>query len=289
MKFAERIRALFGGGKKNDSFYDDLADLLVEGDLGAKLAFEISDTLKSSCRRQGIDEEKAIKLELKRILLGYGREISIVPEKGRLNIVLVLGINGVGKTTSCAKLANYYKKNGLAQGIVLAAADTFRAAAIDQIKIHGDRLGLRVVAQEPGSDPGAVIFDAIEAAKADHADLVIADTAGRMHTRQDLVRELGKIDKIVSGRSPDASYRRLIAIDATTGQNGLRQAETFGAAVPIDGVILTKLDSSAKGGIAIALAAEQKLPTAFLGSGEGYDDLAPFKLDPFLDSFLGIE
>jgi len=289
MKFAERIRALFGGGKKNEAFFDDLADLLVEGDLGAKLAFAVADELRASCRRQGIEDEEAIKLELKRILLGYGREISIEPEPGKLTVMLILGVNGVGKTTSCAKLAHYYREKGLAKNIILAAADTFRAAAIDQIKIHGDRLGMRVVAQEPGSDPGAVIFDALEAARADHADLVLADTAGRMHTRQDLVRELGKIDKIVSGRAAGASYRRLIAIDATTGQNGLRQAETFGSAVPIDGVILTKLDSSAKGGIAIALAAEQKLPTAFYGSGEGYGDLAPFKLDPFLNSFLGIE
>jgi len=289
MKFADRIRALFGANSENEAFFDELADLLVEGDLGASLAFSVAEELKASCRKGGIRGEAAVKLELKRILSGYGREAKIEPLPGVLNVILLLGVNGVGKTTSCAKLARYYQERGLAKGIILAAADTFRAAAIDQLKIHGERLGLRVVAQAPGSDPGAVIFDAIEAAKSDKADLVIADSAGRMHTRQDLVRELGKIDKIIASRAAGANYRRLIAIDATTGQNGLRQAETFGSAVPIDGIVLTKLDSSAKGGIALALAKELGLPTAFVGSGEGYGDLAPFRLDAFLDAFLGIE
>ncbi len=290
MKFAERIKALLGlsGGSK-DEFFDELADLLVEGDLGAALAYSVADELKAACRKAGHATEGEIKLELKRILAGYGKETRILPEAGRLNIFLLLGVNGVGKTTSCAKLANWYRREGLAKGIVLAAGDTFRAAAIDQLRIHGERLGLRVVAQRHGSDPGAVLFDAIEAAKSEGADLVIADTAGRMHTRQDLIRELGKIDKIVSSRAEGANYRRLLAIDATTGQNGLRQAEAFAGAVPIDGLVLTKLDSSAKGGLAIAMAKELKLPTAFVGRGEGYDDLEPFSLDAFLDEFLGID
>jgi fused signal recognition particle receptor len=194
----------------------------------------------------------------------------------------------VGKTTSCAKLANAYVEAGLAKGVVLAAGDTFRAAAVDQLRIHGERLGIRVVAQPQGADPGAVLFDAIEAAKAQGADLVIADTAGRMHTRQDLVRELAKMDKIVSSRSQGANYRRLLVIDATTGQNGLRQAETFKEAVHIDGVILTKTDSSAKGGLAIALSKELGIPISFLGRGEGYADLVPFDSSSFLDDFLGL-
>jgi len=290
MKFAERIKALFGLGNRGDEeFFDELADLLVEGDLGASLAFAVADELKASCRRQGISGPEAIKLELKRILAGYGKEARVEPEPGRLNVFLLLGVNGVGKTTSCAKLARHYMKSGSAKGVILAAGDTFRAAAIDQIKIHGERLGLRVVAQRHGSDPGAVLYDALEAAKADGADLVLADTAGRMHTKLDLVRELGKIDKIVASRVEGANYRRLLAIDATTGQNGLRQAEVFAGAVPIDGLVLTKLDSSAKGGLALALAKELGLPTAFVGRGEGYDDLEPFRLGAFLDEFLGIE
>ena len=287
MRFSDRLKALFGMGGAGDELFDELADLLVEGDLGASLAFAVADELKAACKAGRISEPAAVKAELKAILAKYGREIRVEPKPGSLNVFLVLGVNGVGKTTTCAKLADYYRRTGSARGIVLAAGDTFRAAAIDQLKIHGQRLGLRVVAQGPGSDPGAVLWDAVDAAKAENADLVIADTAGRMHTRSDLVRELGKIDKIVAGRAAGAEYRRLLVIDSTTGQNGLRQAETFGSAVKIDGVVLTKHDSSAKGGMAIALAKELGLPTAFVGTGESYGDIAPFSLDSFLDSFLG--
>jgi len=289
MRFAERIKALLGIGAEDDELFDELADLLVEGDLGASLAFAVADELKATCRSRRISGPTAVKAELKAILSRYGREIRIEPKKGSLNVFLVLGVNGVGKTTTCAKLAEYYRRSGSAKRVVLAAADTFRAAAIEQLQIHGQRLGLRVVAQKTGSDPGAVLWDAIDAAKAEAADLVIADTAGRMHTRSDLVRELGKMDKIIAGRAAGAQYRRLLVIDSTTGQNGLRQAETFSQAVPVDGVVLTKHDSSAKGGMAIALAKELGLPTAFVGTGESYGDIAPFSLDAFLGEFLGTE
>ncbi len=290
MKFADRIKAFFGFVSAEDAeFFEELADLLVEGDLGAQLAFKVADDLKVVCRKKAITGPEAIKRELKTILSGYGKEINIQPEAGKLNVFLLLGVNGVGKTTSCAKLARYFLNEGSARKVVLAAGDTFRAAAIDQLKVHGERLGLRVVAQGPGADPGAVLYDALEAAKAEGADLVIADTAGRMHTRQDLVRELGKIDKIVASRAGEANYRRLLAIDATTGQNGIRQAEVFAHAVPLDGLVLTKLDSSAKGGIVLALAKELGIPTAFVGRGEGYGDFEVFKLDAFLDEFLGLD
>jgi fused signal recognition particle receptor len=287
MRFADRIKALFGLGHAGDELFEELADLLVEGDLGASLAFAVADELRAACRSKRVAEPQAVKAELKAILWKYGKEVRIEPKPGALNIFLVLGVNGVGKTTTCAKLADYYRRSGAVKGVVLAAGDTFRAAAIDQLKIHGERLGIRVVAQAPGSDPGAVLWDAVDAAKAEGADLVIADSAGRMHTRSDLLRELGKMDKIVAARAAGAEYRRLLVIDSTTGQNGLRQAETFGSAVSIDGVVLTKHDSSAKGGMAIALAKELGLPTAFVGTGESYGDIAPFSLDVFLDSFLG--
>jgi fused signal recognition particle receptor len=287
MSFADRLKAMFRVGSA-DALYDDLADLLVEGDLGAALAFEVTDELKASCGRKRISDPDSVRLELKTILARHGKEVRVEPNPGKLSIFLVLGVNGVGKTTTCAKLADYYKRHGLSSGIILAAGDTFRAAAIDQLKIHGERLGLRVVAQKPGSDPGAVLWDAVDAAKAESAGLVLADTAGRMHTRADLVRELGKIDKIVAARAKGADYRRLLVLDSTTGQNGLRQAETFSQAVKIDGIVLSKHDSSAKGGMALRLAKELGLPTAFVGTGEGYGDLAPFALDPFLDRFLGI-
>jgi fused signal recognition particle receptor len=289
MGFADRIRSFFGlADLSGAEFFDDLADLLVEGDLGARLAQETAEALKSACRKGGIRGEAGIKLELKRILAGYARAVSIEPLPDRLNVFLLLGVNGVGKTTTTAKLARHYLKGGKATGAILAAGDTFRAAAIDQLKIHGERLGLRVVAQRPGSDPGAVLYDAIEAARAESIPLVLADTAGRMHTKTDLVRELEKIDRVIGSRAPEANVRRLLAIDATTGQNGLRQAEIFGAAVKIDGLVLTKYDSTARGGIVLALARQLDLPTAFIGTGEAYEDLRPFETESFLDDFIGL-
>ncbi len=289
MTFADRIRNLFRLGIADDSLFEELADLLVEGDLGGSLALSVSDELRAACRTKGMREPREVKLELRSILSRYGKETSIRPRPGAMSIFLVLGVNGVGKTTTCAKLADFFLREGSAKGVVLAAGDTFRAAAIDQIKIHGRRLGVRVVAQKPGSDPGAVLWDAIDAARADGAGLVIADTAGRMHTRADLVKELGKIDKVVAAKADGADYRRLLAIDSTTGQNGLRQAETFSEAVKIDGIILTKHDSTAKGGMTIRLGKELGLPTAFVGTGEGYGDIEAFDLGRFLDGFLGID
>ncbi|HUW41243.1 MAG TPA: signal recognition particle-docking protein FtsY [Rectinemataceae bacterium] len=288
MSFADRIKALFRKEASDEGLFDDLADLLVEGDLGPSLAISAAEELRAACREKGIAGDEAVRRELKSILMRHGRSIDLVPAAGKLNIFLMLGVNGVGKTTTCAKLADYFMRKSLARGVILAAGDTFRAAAADQLQIHGRRLGIRVVAQAPGADPGAVLWDAIDAARSDGADLVIADTAGRMHTRNDLMRELGKMDKIVSSRAEGANYRRLLVVDSTTGQNGLRQAETFGSAVRIDGVVLTKQDSTAKGGMAIALAKECGLPTAFVGTGEGYGDIAPFSLDGFLDGFLGL-
>ncbi|MDA8426930.1 MAG: signal recognition particle-docking protein FtsY [Treponema sp.] len=288
MSFADRIKALFRKEASDEGLFDDLADLLVEGDLGPSLSIAVAEELRAACREKTIRGDDAIRRELKSILMRYGRQVDLVPIAGKLNIFLVLGVNGVGKTTTCAKLADHFRQEGLAQGVILAAGDTFRAAAADQLRIHGERLGIRVVAQAPGADPGAVLWDAIDAARSDGADLVIADTAGRMHTRNDLMRELGKMDKIISTRAEGSNYRRLLVVDSTTGQNGLRQAETFGSAVTIDGVVLTKQDSTAKGGMAIALAKEYGLPTAFVGTGEGYGDIAPFSLDGFLDGFLGL-
>ncbi len=287
MGFIDRIKSLFRAGAADEAFFDDLADILVEGDLGAELSYSIAEELRRRCRGKRIAEEPAVRAELKDILRSYGKEVELRPESGKLNIFLLLGVNGVGKTTSCAKLAAYYRRSGFSEGIVLAAGDTFRAAAVDQLKIHGQRLGLRVVAQAQGADPGAVLWDAIDAAKADGSGLVIADSAGRMHTRADLVRELSKIDKIVSGRAAGANYRRLLVLDSTTGQNALEQARIFSGAVAIDAVILAKHDSSGKGGMTLRLAKELGLPTAFVGTGEGYADIAPFRLDAFLEEFIG--
>lgn len=288
MKFADRIRRLLGMETVQDTDWDDLADLLVEGDLGAALADTVVNELKAYCSRNGIHDGEGARKALKPLLATYARSTLIQPVSGRLNVILLLGVNGVGKTTTAAKLASFWRNNGACQGTVLAAADTFRAAAIDQLRLHGERLGVRVVAQERGSDPGAVLFDAIDAAKAEKANLVIADTAGRMHNKQNLLRELEKLDKIVMAKADQAQYKKLLVVDATTGQNAIRQAEAFSEAVKVDGLVLTKYDSSARGGIAIAVAKEFGIPTSFLCNGERYEDIHPFDIDTYLDEFLGL-
>ncbi len=286
-RFSDRIKALLGLGS-SDEFFENLEDLLIEGDVGARASMDAVNELKGMCRREGMNDEPRIRSALKTVLMKYGLETRVEPSDGGLDVILVLGVNGVGKTTTVAKLAYWYREQGHAEKIVLAAGDTFRAAAIDQLRIHGERLGMRVIAQQTGSDPGAVLYDAIEAAKSDGADLVLADTAGRMHTKQNLVRELEKIDRIVGARAEPSRYKKLLVVDGTTGQNALRQAETFGEAVKIDGLVLSKYDSTGKGGIVLSVAHELGLPTAFLGTGEGYGDLRAFNLNSFLDDFLGV-
>ncbi len=289
--FGQRLKALFGiGRKENDEFFDDLADLLIEGDLGAKAAFEAVEALKASVRSKALAGHDAILQELRSILGAYGKEGRLsLPERG-LSLILVLGVNGVGKTTQAAKLARRIANTRPGSPIILAAADTFRAAAIDQLKLHGERLKIRVVAQEHGSDPGAVIHDAISAAEGMAASagsaVVIADTAGRMHTKSHLVRELEKIHKIVRERVSPEGYKKILVLDATTGQNGLHQAEVFHEAVDVSGVILAKYDSSARGGLALAVGGQLGLPILYLGKGEGLDDLEEFSLESYLDDFL---
>ena len=287
MNFAEKIRPLFRRNQLSEEVFEDLTDILIEGDIGATLAFEIADSLKNACKKEGISSTEAAKKKLRELLRPYivTSNFSLAPD--RLNILLLLGVNGVGKTTSCAKLAAWFKAAEPQKPIILAAGDTFRAAAIEQLKIHGERLGVRVVAQEHGSDPGAVLWDAIDSAKTNSAHLVIADTAGRMHTRADLLKELEKLDKVVKQRAENANYRKLLVLDATTGQNAMRQAEIFHGAVKVDGVIMTKYDSTSKGGMIIAVSRQFGLPTLFLGTGEKYSDFKPFNIDSYLNDFVG--
>jgi fused signal recognition particle receptor len=281
----DRLRALFSIGTQNEEFFEELEDLLIESDIGATVAMETVDVLRKSARNESRDD---VLLRLKSLLAEHVRAGGAEVASERFNAFLVLGVNGVGKTTTIAKLAHRIRSDGVGDSIVLAAGDTFRAAAVEQLETHGRRLGLRVVSQGQNADPGAVIYDAVESAKAHGDRLLIADTAGRLHNKANLIQELSKIDKIIRGRSEDANYRKILIIDATTGQNGLRQAEIFHEAVGVDSIVLAKYDSTAKGGILIPIARSLEIPCSYLGVGEGMDDLVPFDGDEYLNDLLGI-
>lgn len=293
-KFAEKLRNFFGIHKDRDeSFFEELSDLLIEGDLGARTVFELVEELEKNCRAQKIVGERDILQQLKSRLLEFVRSTDLQPEPGKVNIYMVLGVNGVGKTTSVAKLAGFYRDGGYQNdapaSVIMAAADTFRAAAIEQLQLHGQRLDLRVVAHQHGADPSAVVFDAADAVAAKGGGLVLADTAGRLHNKENLVRELQKIDRVAASKADAGCYKKILVIDGTTGQNGLRQAEVFHQAVGLDAVILTKYDSTAKGGIAAAIGKEFGIPVAFICFGEGYKDIRPFDPHQYLDEFLGLD
>ena len=287
MSFAERLKNFFSFNKnRDDSFFEDLSDILIEGDLGAKNVFDIVEELEKNCKKQKLIEPDDILSELKTMLLPFVSSIDLTPQAGKVNVYMLLGVNGVGKTTSVAKLANYYKDQ---TNVIMAAADTFRAAAIEQLQLHGQRLNVRVVAHQHGADPSAVVFDAAEAVRSKGEGLLLADTAGRLHNKENLVRELQKIDRIAASKADEGCYKKLLIIDSTTGQNGLRQAEVFHQAVGLDAVILTKYDSTAKGGVAAAIGKDFGIPVAFVCFGEGYKDIRPFDPETYLDEFLGIK
>ena len=286
ISFAERIKKLFKGDSKSDEFFENLTDELIEGDVGAKTAFEISEILEKNCKEKHLDSDEEMSAELKLILREYVKEIDLKPAENAVNVWMILGVNGVGKTTSVAKLGNFMKKNGV-ENTVLASADTFRAAAIEQLSMHGEKLGLRVVSHQHGSDPAAVVFDAAEACRAKGSGLVLADTAGRLHNKENLVRDLQKIDRICREKADAGCYKKILVIDATTGQNALRQAEVFNEAVGLDALILTKYDSTAKGGVAVSIGKELSLPVAFICNGEKYENIARFDSEKYIDEFVG--
>ena len=287
--FGEKLKSLFSKSSTiNEDFFEELTDMLVEGDIGAKTAFEVVDELESICDKEKIREQDAILAKLKELLLKDVRSVSLIPEAGKQNVWMMLGVNGVGKTTTAAKLAKYFKNNGV-ENIVMASADTFRAAAIEQLALHGERLGVRVVSHQHGSDPSAVVYDAADALRAAGPGLVIADTAGRLHNKENLVRELQKIDRTCSLKADEGCYKKILVIDSTTGQNALRQAEVFNEAVKIDAIIMTKYDSTAKGGVAVSIGRELGLPVAYICTGEGYDNIAPFNAEAYINEFLSMQ
>lgn len=285
--FSSKIKTFFKSDLKFEELYEDLEDLLIEGDIGAIVAYEIVDELRKVVKNKKITSNELIFEELKEILRNSIIEKELIPEADKVNVFLVLGVNGVGKTTSIAKLANYYKKNKLTKECIFAAGDTFRAAAIEQLSLHAKKLGIRIVAHKSGSDPAAVVYDAVESAKANNINLVLADTAGRMHSKQNLVNELGKIVRVISNIDENIIVKKILVIDATTGQNGIAQAEVFNEAVGIDSLILTKYDSKSKGGIVVTIAKKLGLPVSYVGIGESYDSLIVFDKDDYIEELLG--
>ena len=259
----------------DDELFDELEELLVMGDVGVETANKICGMLRVRVREKGITKPAKIMNEIAEIsaeiLSQDGNEMVL---NTKPSIILVIGVNGVGKTTSIGKIANYYREQG--KKVTLAAADTFRAAAIDQLKIWADRSGADIVAQGEGSDPAAVVFDAISSAKAKGSDIIIVDTAGRLHNKKHLMDELSKIRRVIDRELPDADKEALLVLDATTGQNAVNQAAEFAKATGITGIVLTKLDGTAKGGIVLAIKDTLGIPVKFIGVGEKIDDLQPF-------------
>lgn len=284
-RFGQRLKELFSRGGDTDELFEELEDLLIEADLGASVTMELSDALRASGGGASRDE---VVERLKDLIRREVHAGDLALNREKLNVVLVLGVNGVGKTTNLAKIAAHYQTAWPGTGIVLAAGDTFRAAAVEQIATHAERLGVRLVRQATGSDAGAVIYDAVSSARSRGDRLVLADTAGRMHNRANLIKELEKIHGIIRKQAgDDVVYRKLLVIDATTGQNAIRQAEMFHEAVGVDAVLLAKYDSSARGGILVPLSRELSIPCAWVGTGEGYENLEPFDPDAYVESLFG--
>lgn len=278
----KKIFAAFSGRALDDDFYEELEEAMLTADMGVTATEQILDEFKDEVYREKITDTEKAKNLLKRIMVD---SISYdIPDYDYPLVILLAGVNGVGKTTAIGKLANYFKSIG--KSVVVAAADTFRAAASDQLEIWADRANVRIIKHKEGSDPASVVFDAISSAKARGDDVILVDTAGRLHNKKNLMDELKKIHKVIIRELPNADYRSYIVLDATTGQNALSQVEIFSEAIDIDGIILTKLDGTAKGGVVMAISAEQEIPVVFVGVGEKIDDLLPFDPEEFVDAIF---
>lgn len=275
-----QIDSMLGSFTKiDDELYEELEELLVMGDVGVRTAEKIVDELKVRVKKEGITDPSHIHILLEAIIiemLSGGEELNISTQP---SIILVIGVNGVGKTTTIGKLAKQLTLDG--KKVILAAADTFRAAAIDQLDVWARRSGCEIVKQGEGSDPAAVIFDAIAAAKARGSDVIICDTAGRLHNKKHLMDELAKINRVIDRELPDGAKEKLLVLDATTGQNAVNQAEQFREATGITGIVLTKLDGTAKGGVVLAIKDGLGIPVKYIGVGEQIDDLQPFNAEEF--------
>ena len=281
--FMSRLRGFLGVADRDPAAWDEIEEALIAGDVGPSLA---ADVVNRARAHRGVGAEEAVRDELASLLAPRDPDWDLRPSTpGHPAIVLVVGVNGTGKTTTIGKLAARESRAG--RRVILAAADTFRAAAIDQLRIWADRTGAALVAHAPGADPAAVVYDALDAAIARDADIVIADTAGRLHTKTHLMDELAKIRRIIGRRLPDAVPETLFVLDATTGQNGLAQARAFHESVGLTGLVLTKLDSTARGGIVFAIERELGVPVRFVGVGERAEDLVAFDPAGFVAALFG--
>lgn len=283
------IDSVFSGFSEiDDDFYDELEEILIMGDVGVKTTEEILDSLREKVKENHIkkpDECKNLLIESIKEQMDLGE--NSYEFENRKSVVLVIGVNGVGKTTSVGKLAGQFRSEG--KKVVLAAADTFRAAAIEQLTEWSKRTGADIIAQSEGSDPAAVIYDAVAASKARNADILLCDTAGRLHNKKNLMEELKKIDRIIEKEYSDAYRENFIVLDGTTGQNALSQLKEFKDVTNVTGIILTKMDGTAKGGIAIAIQAEYGIPVKYIGVGEKVDDLQKFNADEFVNALFDVK
>lgn len=279
--FIGKIEQLITGRRIDEELYEELEELLITSDVGVRTALDLVEGLRDAAKQQKLTAGE----ELRELLQGQlrqllGERVALNIEPGRLSVIVVVGVNGVGKTTTIAKLANRFKTEG--RKVMLAAGDTFRAAAAEQLEIWGKRIAVPVLRHDEGADPAAVVYDALQSAKARNVDVLIVDTAGRLHTKSNLMHELEKIGRVVGRECPGAPHEVLLVIDATTGQNAVVQAEQFGQSVPLTGLVLTKMDGTAKGGIIFAIASQQQLPVKLIGVGETLDDLRDFQPDEFV-------
>ena len=282
--FAAKLNDVFKFSKIHDDLYDELEEILVTADVGVNTSTAICDRLRQIVKEEKIKEPDEARRALKRVireLLGETPELIL---NTKPSLILVIGVNGVGKTTTIGKLAYNLKQQG--KKVILGAADTFRAAAIEQLQVWADRAGAEIVKHGSGSDPAAVVFDAISAAKSRGSDVVICDTAGRLHNKKNLMDELTKISKVVSRELPGADIETLLVLDASTGQNAVNQAREFAATSAITGIVLTKLDGTAKGGIVLAVKNDLGIPVKLIGVGEGIDDLQSFDADQFTEALF---
>jgi len=281
--FSNKLSGLFTKNKLPMDFFEELEEILISSDMSVGTAMQVVTRIEDEAIDNKLKDKEYVVTLLKEALTDILESID-VPEITAPAVIMVVGINGVGKTTSIGKLANYYVKQG--KSVVIAAADTFRAAASEQLSIWADRAKVRIVKHEEGSDPSAVVFDAITSAKAKKTDILIIDTAGRLHVKANLMEELKKMSRVVSREYPEANFYKMMVLDATTGHNALSQVKVFNEAIGIDGIILTKLDGTAKGGFVISLGSDLEVPVLFAGVGEKIDDIVEFSAEEFIEGIF---